>query len=107
LTTTASSKPVGEIRDDPVWRSRMEAAVREAAAVANADGATISADRTLAFLNGAPPTLRSSMYKDVAAGRAPELDAIGGPILRGAERYGIPVPEVASLVEEVKSLGAV
>jgi 2-dehydropantoate 2-reductase len=103
LTTTASFKPFGEIRDDPIWRSRLDAAVRETAAVAKADGATISVDRTLEFLNGAPPTLRSSMYKDVAAGRAPELDAIGGPILRLGERYGIPVPEVASLVEAIKT----
>lgn len=104
LTTTASSKSVGEIRDDPIWRDRLEATIREATAVANADGASISADHTLAFLNGAPPTLRSSMQKDVAGGRPPELDAIGGPILRGAERHGIPVPVTAFLVEAIKAL---
>ena len=41
------------------------------------------------------------MQKDVAAGRAPELDAIAGPILRGGSQYGIPVPctqELAGLV---------
>jgi 2-dehydropantoate 2-reductase len=103
LTTTASARSMGEIRDDPAWRRRLEAAVREAAAVARADGAIISADQTLEFLNRAPPTLRSSMSKDVAAGRPPELDAIGGPILRGAERYGIPVPEVTSLIQAIQA----
>jgi 2-dehydropantoate 2-reductase len=44
------------------------------------------------------------MQKDVAAGRTPELDAIGGPILRGGERHGIPVPVTASLVETIKRL---
>jgi 2-dehydropantoate 2-reductase len=43
------------------------------------------------------------MSKDVAAGRAPELDAIGGPILRGAERHGIPVPEVTSLIQAIQA----
>ena len=104
LTTTAAAKSVGEIREDAPWRARMEGAIREAAAVASADGASINVDQTLAFLNAAPPTLRSSMQKDVAAGRAPELDAIGGPILRGAARHGIPVPVTAFLVETIKSL---
>jgi 2-dehydropantoate 2-reductase len=49
----------------------------------------------------APAETRSSMQKDVEAGRAPELDAIAGPILRGGSRHGIPVPcteELAGLV---------
>ena len=102
LTTTASSKSIGEIRADPTWQARLEAAVREAGAVATADGAAISVDQTLAFLNGTPPTLRSSMQKDVAAGRTPELDAIGGPVIRAAERYGIPVPVTTTLIEAIE-----
>jgi 2-dehydropantoate 2-reductase len=49
-----------------------------------------------------PPGLRSSMQKDVAAGRPPELDAIAGPIQRGGRRHGIPTPntdELARLVD--------
>lgn len=105
LTTTASSRSLGEIREDPIWQRQLEAAVREAGAVASADGASVSIEQTLAFLIGTPPTLRSSMQKDVAAGRPPELDAIGGPILRGAERYGIPVPVTASLVDAIQRRG--
>jgi 2-dehydropantoate 2-reductase len=41
------------------------------------------------------------MQKDVAAGRPPELDAIGGPILRGGARHGIAVPVTAELVTEI------
>jgi ketopantoate reductase len=37
------------------------------------------------------------MQKDVAAGRAPELDAIAGPVQRGGARHGIPVPATAEL----------
>jgi len=35
---------------------------------------------------------QKSRQKDVAAGRAPELDAIAGPILRGGEEHGIDAP---------------
>ena len=48
-------------------------------------------------------TMQSSMQKDVAAGREPELDAIAGPILRGGTRYGIPVPVTAELARLVQS----
>ena len=38
-----------------------------------------------------PPGMGSSMQKDVAAGRLLELDAIAGPILRGAKKNSLPV----------------
>jgi len=46
--------------------------------------------------------MRSSMQKDVEHGNPPELDAIAGPILRGASRHGIQVPVTKSLVEAVE-----
>jgi 2-dehydropantoate 2-reductase len=50
--------------------------------------------------------MRSSMQKDVAAGRTPELDAIAGPILRGAEKHGLQTPATRALVEQIeKRLG--
>jgi ketopantoate reductase len=41
------------------------------------------------------------MQKDVAAGRAPELDAIAGPILRGGNEQGIQVPATQALVDNI------
>jgi ketopantoate reductase len=41
------------------------------------------------------------MQKDVAAGRAPELDAIAGPILRGGSKYGIDVSATQALVNNI------
>jgi 2-dehydropantoate 2-reductase len=38
----------------------------------------------------------------VAAGREPELDAIGGAVLRAAARHGIPVPATEELIEIVR-----
>ena len=42
------------------------------------------------------------MAKDLLAGRQLELDAIGGPILRGGEQYGIAVPTTTALVAAVQ-----
>jgi ketopantoate reductase len=42
------------------------------------------------------------MQKDVVAGRKLELDAIGGPIVRGGERYGIDVPTTVELIAAIR-----
>ena len=47
--------------------------------------------------------MRSSMQKDAAAGRPIELDAIGGAVLRGAERAGVEAPVTARLVAELRA----
>jgi 2-dehydropantoate 2-reductase len=102
LLTTAGDKNVGQILSDPEWRSKGEACVREACAVAAAEGAKVDADKVLAGVAAMPGAMRSSMQKDVEQGKAPELDAIAGPILRGAKKYRIGVPVTESLVEAVK-----
>jgi len=38
------------------------------------------------------------MQKDVEKGNPPELDAIAGPILRGAARFGMAAPATRKLV---------
>lgn len=101
LNTTAARRSVGELRADPAWNQRFEQAAREACAVALAEGARVDAEQALTLLRSFPESLRSSMQKDVAAGRAPELDAIGGPILRGGQRHGIAVPVTAELVAAI------
>jgi 2-dehydropantoate 2-reductase len=101
LTTSASGRDLGEIRKDPRWRSALERAVAETAAVAVADGAHVDPADTMAELEQAHPELRSSMHRDLQAGRTPELDAIAGAVLRGAARHGIPCPGVAYLSRRV------
>lgn len=104
LATTAAARPLGEVRADPAWGPRLEAAAKEASAVGAASGARVNGDEVLGLLRGMPATLRSSMQKDVAAGRPPELDAIGGPILRGGRAHGIAVPATEYLVAEIARL---
>jgi 2-dehydropantoate 2-reductase len=102
LSTTAADKTVGEIFADPQWRSLGEACVREACAVAVAEGAKVDAEKVLAGVTGFPGNMRSSMQKDVDQHKTPELDAIAGPILRGARRHGIEVPATKKLVAAVE-----
>jgi 2-dehydropantoate 2-reductase len=103
LCTTAADRDLGGVRDDARWRAALEAAVREACDAAVADGARVDVEDTLALVLRMPPGLRSSMQKDVAAGRPPEVDAIGGAILRRAARHGIPAPTTAALVDAVRA----
>jgi 2-dehydropantoate 2-reductase len=102
LSTTAADKTVGEILSDPEWRSLGEACVREACAVGVAEGAKVDPEKVLAGVAGMPANMRSSMQKDVERHNAPELDAIAGPILRGARKHGIAVPVTTKLVAAVQ-----
>ncbi len=100
-TTSAADSPIGLIRSDPEWRPLLEACIAETAAVANADGARIDGADLLAELDTAPAELGSSMRRDIAAGRAPELDAIPGSVLRAADRHGLACPTIELLTERI------
>ncbi len=106
-TTSAADRPIGSIRSDPAWRETLVACIYETAAVANADGAEIDPVDRLAELDDAHAELGSSMRRDIAAGREPELDAIAGAVLRAGARHGIACPTVerlAAMVAERASL---
>jgi 2-dehydropantoate 2-reductase len=96
-TTSASGETIGFIRADPRWRQTLIGAIREAAAVANADGGQVDPDATVAELDAAHSELRSSMYRDILAGREPELDAIAGAVIRSGRRHRIECPTLERL----------
>lgn len=104
LTTTAKGAPLGQVRDDPVWRARLEAAASEACAVAQMEGAQIDPAAVLDLLMSGPDGMKSSMQKDVEAGRRSELDAIGGPIVRLGHAHGIDAPATQELMEMVAAV---
>jgi 2-dehydropantoate 2-reductase len=103
LVTSASGKNIGEVMADPAWKQKLSSATNEACAVANASGAEIDRQKLEAAFQGAPPAMRSSMQKDVVAGRQLELDAIGGPIVRGGERFGTDVSTTQQLMAQIRS----
>jgi 2-dehydropantoate 2-reductase len=47
--------------------------------------------------------MRTSMQKDLDAGRPLELDAIAGPIVRGGRRHGVATPATEELVQLVEA----
>jgi 2-dehydropantoate 2-reductase len=102
-TTSASGRTIGFIRSDPEWRRALVAVIDEAAAVANADGAQIDPAVPLGELEDAHPGLGSSMQRDIAAGREPELDAIAGAVLRAGRRHGLECPTIERLAQDISS----
>jgi len=103
LVTSASGMNIGEILANADWRQKLHSAIAETCAVANASGAELDALRIRAGFDSAPPAMRSSMQKDLAAGRQLELEDIGGPIVRGGERYGIDVSTTAKLMTDIRA----
>ncbi|MFJ2517891.1 ketopantoate reductase family protein [Cellulosimicrobium cellulans] len=96
LLTTTHRAPIGEVRT--THRAELEALVREVAAVAAASGAPSDPARTLAFYDRFEPEAKSSMLRDAEAGRPLEVDAIGGAIVRAADRAGVDAPLTRALV---------
>jgi 2-dehydropantoate 2-reductase len=98
-TTSAYDKLLGEILATPRLRADLVGAIEEASAVAKAEGAEdVDPTTAVAELEAAHDTLGSSMQRDIAAGREPELDAIPGSVLRAAARHGLRCPTIERLV---------
>ncbi|HTC71538.1 MAG TPA: 2-dehydropantoate 2-reductase [Solirubrobacteraceae bacterium] len=100
--TSAYDVLLGEIRSTPRLHADLVGAIEEACAVGRAEGATdIDPARAVAELEAAHDTLGSSMQRDIAAGREPELDAIPGSVLRAGASHGIPCPTIERLVSTI------
>jgi 2-dehydropantoate 2-reductase len=98
-TTSAHDVLLGEIRSTPELRADLVGTIEEACAVGRAEGAEdVDPQRALAELELAHDTLGSSMQRDIAAGRPPELDAIPGAILRAAARHELACPTIERLM---------
>ncbi|HTC58851.1 MAG TPA: 2-dehydropantoate 2-reductase [Solirubrobacteraceae bacterium] len=106
-TTSAYDKLLGEIRSTPELRADLVGAIEEGCAVAQAEGAAIPSEDPLGELTAAHDTLGSSMQRDIAAGRPPELDAIPGSVLRAAARHGIECPTIERLVAMIAARAGV
>jgi 2-dehydropantoate 2-reductase len=101
LVTTWTAAPYGEARAGH-W-DEVAGVAGEIVRAARADGVQLDEAATTAILEQVPDAMRSSMQKDAAAGRPIELDAIGGAVLRAAERGGTDAPVTARLVAELRA----
>jgi 2-dehydropantoate 2-reductase len=106
LAGSASGMNKGEIYAAAEWKHKLISSMTEACAVANASGAEVKPEQIQAIYDGLPAGIRSSMQKDLVAGRPLELDAIGGPIVRGGERYGIDVSTTVALIAAIRTRAA-
>ena len=97
-TTSAYDKLLGEIRSTPELRAELLGAIEEGCAVGRVEGAHVDPAAAMGELEQAHATLGSSMQRDIAAGREPELDAIPGSLLRAAARHGLQCPTITRLV---------
>ncbi|GHG90921.1 ketopantoate reductase family protein [Streptomyces lanatus] len=103
LLTTRHALPLGDVRTH--HREELTSLVEETAAVSRACGGPADPAGALARYDGFPHGMKSSMQRDAEAGRPLELDAIGGALLRAAERHGVPVPVTARVVGELRASG--
>ena len=75
--------------------------MREGVAAARAEGAEIDAAVVFGEFEAIHDGFNTSMQRDVAAGREPELDAIAGAVLRAGARHGIACPTIAALAARI------
>jgi 2-dehydropantoate 2-reductase len=93
--TALTRKPIGEVRAHPATRAMLLDALREAVAVAQAEGARLDgafAQKQLEMMDTLPPPMLSSMAQDLLRGRRLELPWLSGAVVRRATSHGIAVP---------------
>ena len=100
--TTATQRPIGELRSDSVWRGRLEQAIAETCAVAAREGAALAPEAQWEIIESMPSKLTSSTARDVAAARPSELDAITGAAVRAGRRSGVPMPALERLLADAE-----
>ena len=100
--TAITQRLLGELRADSAWRSTLEQAVAEASRVAAAAGVALNEAAQWEILDTMPASVTTSTARDAAAGRATELDAILGAVVRAAMRFGVGVPTLDRLLAEAK-----
>ncbi len=90
-----SRATAGEMRQSPPTRALLQQLMEEVAEVARRRGVRLADDivaRTMAFIDNLPVEATASMQRDVMAGRASELEAIVGSVVRLGRDAGVATP---------------
>ena len=93
--TALTRLPMGEIVACRETHNLMRGTMEEVAAVARASGANLPegcVDQSMDFFSSVEPSVRGSMYYDLAGGRRLELDVLNGTVVRLGGEHGIPTP---------------
>jgi len=104
---TATNAPIGTLRARPGTRRLLESAMGEIRDVAVRMGIALPGDaveQAMAFADQQPPEARSSLQRDLLAGRPSELEAWSGAAVRLGEKAGVPTPVNGVLYEVLAAL---
>ncbi|MCZ8258925.1 MAG: 2-dehydropantoate 2-reductase [Beijerinckiaceae bacterium] len=100
-TSALTGLTIGGVAAMPSLAAIAGRALEEAAAVASAGGVTLAPQAQRALLDGIVSSgaarNKTSMRRDLEAGRPTEVEAIYGRIIDRAQRAGIPVPTLETL----------
>jgi 2-dehydropantoate 2-reductase len=94
-TTTAMRRPIGPIRENPQTRAFLLELMREAVAVGRAHGVALPEDYAgsrLAFADGLPADMTSSMHHDLERGSRLEVNWLSGGVVQLGQAKGVPTP---------------
>lgn len=86
---------IGEYRQVPETREVLTEALAEVAALAQARGVQLEGDlvaKTLEFIDNAAPDMKTSMQRDVEAGRPSELESMIGVVPQLGRQAGVSTP---------------
>jgi 2-dehydropantoate 2-reductase len=93
--TAAMRSPIGTIRAEPPTRRFLLELMREAVAVGRAHGVDLPkdyAEQRLAFVDGLPYDMTSSMHHDLERGRPLEVRWLNGSVAELGAAVGVPTP---------------
>ena len=93
--TTSVRLPLGPIRNHPRTRQLLLDLMRETAAVGRAQGVALPedyAEQRLAFIDGLPADMTSSMHHDLERGQPLELRWLSGGVVEMGAELGVPTP---------------
>jgi 2-dehydropantoate 2-reductase len=94
-STSCMRAPIGPIRTNPRTREFLRDIMEEVVAVARAHGVALDAEYAedrLAFCDGAPAEMVSSMYHDLERGNRLEVDWLSGAVADLGRAAGVPTP---------------
>ena len=103
--TCLARQPIGAVRADADLRAVLAASMRETVAVAAAQGVVFDekfVERQMAFVDGLPAEMRSSMLNDLLAGNRLEAPWLAGAVARMAASAGVPAPVNSTIYAALK-----
>jgi 2-dehydropantoate 2-reductase len=93
--TGATRQTIGPIRGNPRTRGLLLDVMKETVAVGRAHGVNLPedfAEKRMAFVDGLPAEMTSSMHNDLAAGKRLELDWLSGGVVELGKAVNMPTP---------------